>query len=197
MLHEKDIARFNSKVQKTKDCWLWISGTISDEGYGLFWCNGQNILTHHIAYNIFEGSQVPKDYTLEHICLNKLCVNPEHLFLLGKKDKIEAKFFLQDIKAHRRFNLINSDGFLYFIESQAGPIKIGWARRPLAYLHALQEEYPHKLSMLSVVRATKTIELEIGNYLSGSKIVSNWFQPIPVKEFVSRMNGCLDQCMEI
>lgn len=197
MLHEKDISRFNSKIQKTKTCWLWVSGTSSDQGYGLFWCNGKNVLTHHVAYNIFEGAQVPKEYTLEHTCGINLCVNPEHLYLSSRKDKTEAKFFLQDVQEQRKINLINSDGFLYFIESQTGPIKIGWARRPLAHLHTLQEEYPHKLNMLSTIRATKSIELEIVNYLSGSKIMSNWFQPVPTKEFISRMNCCLEQPVEL
>lgn len=191
MLHEKDIIRFNSKTQKTKHCWLWISGTTNREGYGLFWVNGQNVLAHHVAYNIFEAYEVPKEYTLQHTCSINLCVNPEHLFLFGKKDKAEAKSFLQDIEDKRHINLVNYDGFLYFIESHQGPIKIGWARRPLAYLHTLQEEYPHQLTMLNSFRATKSIELEVNNFLSDYKIQTDWFQPGPVKDFLAMLNHCM------
>jgi hypothetical protein len=78
---KKDIkTRFMEKVEKTKTCWLWKAGSAG--GYGRFWVGtrkeGRTALAHRIGYEIFKGP-VPDEMTLDHICRNRLCVNPMHL----------------------------------------------------------------------------------------------------------------------
>lgn len=64
---------FWQKVQITPNkCWLWTAGTV--RGYGFF----QKNYAHRISYEISKG-KIPDGLTLDHLCRNKLCVNPDHL----------------------------------------------------------------------------------------------------------------------
>ena len=56
-------------------CWLW-TGTIGYWGYGQFASRGKTYRAHRLVYEAVRGS-VPS--TLDHLCRNKLCVNPDHL----------------------------------------------------------------------------------------------------------------------
>jgi len=68
--------RFWSKVEKTSKCWNWKAGT--DGRYGLFKLNGKDEKAHRVAYLLEKGS-IPEGLSLDHLCFNKLCVNPAHL----------------------------------------------------------------------------------------------------------------------
>lgn len=71
------IDRFNDRVKKTSGCWVWVGGK-RGAGYGAFWDDGVNWLAHRWAYEHFVGA-VPGGLTLDHLCRNTMCVNPEHL----------------------------------------------------------------------------------------------------------------------
>lgn len=69
--------RFFSYVEKTETCWPW-TGSLR-VGYGAF------ALTHHLrvgahrwSYEHFRGP-IPDGLTIDHLCRNKRCVNPDHL----------------------------------------------------------------------------------------------------------------------
>lgn len=69
--------RFWIKVDKTKDCWNWIGSTWG-KGYGKYTVNDKSIAAHRFAYQDIKGD-IPKGLQLDHLCMNKLCVNPDHL----------------------------------------------------------------------------------------------------------------------
>jgi hypothetical protein len=75
--------RFLSKVRKTATCWLWTAGS-NTTGYGYFWIGSKSLKTnrmkqaHRVAYELFCGP-IPDGLQLDHICRNRLCVNPDHL----------------------------------------------------------------------------------------------------------------------
>ena len=71
--------RFWSKVEKTVGCWIW-KGRKTARGYGEFWMNSDRgiIPAHRAAYELIVG-KVPDGLTLDHLCKNKACVNPDHL----------------------------------------------------------------------------------------------------------------------
>lgn len=69
--------RFMAKVDKTSACWLWTGKTA--KGYGKFWsAQYRETLAHRISYRMFVGD-IPAGLTLDHLCRNPACVNPEHL----------------------------------------------------------------------------------------------------------------------
>jgi hypothetical protein len=60
-------------------CWQWIGCTTS-RGYGCFapGGRGKNCLAHRWSYEHYVGP-IPAGLTIDHLCLNRLCVNPDHL----------------------------------------------------------------------------------------------------------------------
>lgn len=84
-----DIDRFWSKVQVStnKHCWLWRAGKFIS-GYGEFSLNNKPYLAHRVAYEIFFDKKIPKNLELHHICKNRLCVNPDHLELVTRKEHV-------------------------------------------------------------------------------------------------------------
>lgn len=69
--------RFSGKVRVTPGCWWWTAG-IAPNGYGVFWAHGRNISAHRYSYERLVGP-IPPKFHIDHLCRNKVCVNPAHL----------------------------------------------------------------------------------------------------------------------
>lgn len=76
-LSETDLARFESKVERSDRCWLW-RGTIHVEGYGHFSLNSKAVPAHRVAYQVAKGP-IPEGLQIDHLCKVRNCVNPDHL----------------------------------------------------------------------------------------------------------------------
>lgn len=68
--------RFWANVQKSDTCWLWTA--YLEDGYGRFWINGSHELAHRYSYRTLV-SPIPEGMTIDHLCRNRACVNPDHL----------------------------------------------------------------------------------------------------------------------
>lgn len=58
------------------ECWVWKGGTTSS-GYGR-WGSKPARQAHRVAYELTRGP-IPEGLVLDHLCRNRVCVNPEHL----------------------------------------------------------------------------------------------------------------------
>lgn len=72
--------RFWSKVNKTSTCWIWTAA-VRGKGYGHLWVNDKTESAHRISLRL-HGIAVPDELLVDHMCRNKLCVNPSHLRLV-------------------------------------------------------------------------------------------------------------------
>ena len=70
--------RLMAKVETSPSgCWEWRAAMFAN-GYGQFRHKGQNVKAHRIAYELLVGL-IPEGLTIDHLCSNKRCVNPDHL----------------------------------------------------------------------------------------------------------------------
>lgn len=82
---------FWRKVNKTEACWIW-TGSANEKGYGQVWRGNftdkrtmQN--AHRFSYEILVGP-IPEGLELDHLCKNRLCVNPTHLEPVTHKENL-------------------------------------------------------------------------------------------------------------
>lgn len=67
-------------------CLIW-TGAKSSSGYGNIKRNKKSVLAHRQAYEYMNGT-IEKNIKVLHRCDNKLCINPDHLFLGTQKDNV-------------------------------------------------------------------------------------------------------------
>jgi len=86
MIAKKTIERFWNKVRKTDQCWNWIA-SVDGKGYGQFNLSRKMVSVHRISYILAKGS-IPKELELDHLCRNKICVNPNHLETVTHRENL-------------------------------------------------------------------------------------------------------------
>lgn len=65
------------KVDRLLDCWEW-QGNTNGDGYGQLRLDGKHIYVHRYMYETFIGL-IETGKVIDHLCRNRLCVNPLHL----------------------------------------------------------------------------------------------------------------------
>lgn len=84
--------------EKQSGCWDWKLRPGSD-GYGIvcLWRNGKStyVLAHRLSYTLLVG-EIPSGYQIDHLCRNRLCVNPAHLEPVTQGDNLRRAW------AHRK-----------------------------------------------------------------------------------------------
>ena len=71
------LERFETKYEIADDCWLWTANA-NAEGYGRFWFDGKLGYAHRWSYLHYVGP-IPDGLTVDHLCRQPRCVNPDHL----------------------------------------------------------------------------------------------------------------------
>jgi hypothetical protein len=105
--------RMLAKVAVVEGCWVW-QGTTA-KGYGIAWAgrmspagNYQPEPAHRIVYRLLVGP-IPDDMHLDHLCLNKLCVNPAHVEPVTAAENVGRYFrAITHCKSGRPFDAANT-----------------------------------------------------------------------------------------
>lgn len=63
-------------VDDQSGCWNWTAAVSAT--YGQFWFDGRQWLAHRASF-VLHGQCIPDGMQLDHLCRNRLCVNPAHL----------------------------------------------------------------------------------------------------------------------
>jgi len=97
------LQKFEVNPLQEDSCWIWKEGT--SNGYGQFTIHGKHVRAHVASYHYHKGNTSPGLFVL-HKCDNKLCVNPDHLFLGTHLENI------QDMDSKGRRSCGIAHGFL-------------------------------------------------------------------------------------
>jgi len=82
------------RVEKEKNgCWTW-TGSLNHKGYGQVSWHGKVVRAHRIIYFLITGKEVPSNMTIDHLCRNRACVNPDHMEVVtGKENTLRGENF--------------------------------------------------------------------------------------------------------
>lgn len=98
-------------VEDKNECLIW-QGQTDTSGYPNIKFKGKNHLVHRAYYKEIVGNIASHD-TLDHICRNKLCVNPKHLEPVSRSENIKrmqiSKYY--EIEINRLVDFIESLGY--------------------------------------------------------------------------------------
>lgn len=120
-------------------CWIWTGGTINN-GYGQSFSEGKKCLAHRLSYTIFEG-EIPSGLTIDHLCKNILCVNPNHLQPVSMRENVMRSNSVCSLNSKKTHC---SRGHEYSIENTY-IYKNGWRQCKECWkIRALEQYYKNK-----------------------------------------------------
>ena len=104
--------RVEMKINKDSNgCFVW-TGNVDTGGYPQMKFRGKTLLVHRAYYKEIVGDLEPHN-TLDHLCRNKLCVNPEHLEPVSRSENVKrmqiGQYYETEIK--RLVDFIESIGY--------------------------------------------------------------------------------------
>lgn len=88
-------SRFWASVEKTETCWNWTGRRGGSEGrYGSMSINYRATYVHRFSYELHIGP-IPEGLTIDHLCRNTLCVNPDHLEPVTLRENLRRAAIVQ------------------------------------------------------------------------------------------------------
>lgn len=103
--------RFERNIKKDESgCWLWTgagSGKFYNKedgsgGYGMLRIRGEHYMAHRWAYEQKHNIKLTSEDTLDHLCRNTRCVNPDHLEKVTLTENIKRMHLYHALKSENR-----------------------------------------------------------------------------------------------
>lgn len=85
---ERQLFNFWRRVHRPEadTCWEW-RGLLNHGGYGHYAVLGRTYIPHRVSYELIVGP-IPDGLQIDHLCRNKVCVNPKHLEAVTQQENI-------------------------------------------------------------------------------------------------------------
>lgn len=115
--HETKEERFWRQVKKSEEkdgCWVWtasesgkFAGKKDKQGYGMIYHDGKREMAHRFSFKLLKG-EIGEGMQLDHLCRNKMCVNPDHLQIVTYLENMKRNklYFTMLSEIKRLRNLI-------------------------------------------------------------------------------------------
>jgi hypothetical protein len=88
-LTDKQFNSFWGRVEKLDDCWLWTGS--KSRGYGQVNIDHTVYRVHRVSYELAYGDLPDGCTNVNHLCRNKHCLNPEHLYAGNQADNMRDR----------------------------------------------------------------------------------------------------------
>jgi hypothetical protein len=130
--------RFWDRVDKTPTCWVWTGGVMSGRHqYGRVHVGAAKYRpAHRVAYEMLVGP-IPEGLDLDHLCRNRVCVNPAHLEPVTNHENIlrgTGPTAINARKTHcKRGHPLNGDNLVALRNSNERKCRICHRARVAAY----------------------------------------------------------------
>lgn len=110
--------RYWPNVIKSESCWIWV-GRRAVQGHGLVSYHGIRYAAHTVAVCLPDGLKKAYGMIVSRSCQEKLCVNPEHLKLIERKDFNFKKSVEIRRKIHPGIYIMTEEKALEVVELKA------------------------------------------------------------------------------
>lgn len=74
----------------------WEFDHAKQNGYGSIWVDGRQMLAHRYSYELHNQVKLPyglkSGVQVDHLCRNRICVNPAHLELVTSQENTKRMF---------------------------------------------------------------------------------------------------------
>ena len=83
-------SHLNKVVPDNNGCWVWSGysqGRNKNSQYGRLYYKNSLVLAHRFFYQEIKGD-IKKGMTLDHLCKNTLCCNPDHLEQVSLRENV-------------------------------------------------------------------------------------------------------------
>lgn len=74
-------------------CWEFDHAKMN--GYGSIYVDGRSILAHRYSFELHNDVKLPpkeSGFQVDHLCRNRICINPEHLQLVTSQENTRRMF---------------------------------------------------------------------------------------------------------
>lgn len=134
-----------SMPEPNSGCWIWL-GIIDGPGYGIVSIKRRSTKAHRFSWELHRGP-IPDGLCVCHVCDNRLCINPDHLFLGTKLDNCRDMY--------SKGRNVNNSGVKHWhakiTEAQARKIK-----RSRLLGHVLMKRYGLSKAQISAIRTGRS-----------------------------------------
>lgn len=90
-------------------CWIWLGG-VCEDGYGKCGARAGQSLAHRAFYAIIKGP-IPAGMEIDHLCKNRLCVNPTHLEAVTHRENIRRGDYRSNHRNGRKTHCLRGHEF--------------------------------------------------------------------------------------